>query len=57
MAIFKMHVQMDNEAFEDNNELVRILRDVADKVEKLKSYPFALFDVNGNKVGTADVIE
>jgi hypothetical protein len=57
MAEFKMTVNMDNAAFEDNNELVRILRLVADKVEKLKTYPFTLFDVNDNRVGSADVIE
>lgn len=55
--MFKMQVAMDNAAFESNDELVRILRDVADRVERLREFPFTLRDVNGNTVGTADVIE
>jgi hypothetical protein len=43
--------------FEDNNELPRILREVAEKIERLKEFPFTLRDVNGNKVGTANVLE
>lgn len=57
MTEFVMRVNMDNAAFEDNGELVRILREVADKVEHLKEFPFNLRDINGNKVGTADVLE
>lgn len=57
MAMFKMQVDMSNAAFEDNNELSRILREVADKVENLRAMPFLLRDANGNEVGTADVIE
>lgn len=57
MAIFKMHVEMDNAAFKRNDELIRILRNVADRAERLQEFPFTLRDVNGNTVGTADVIE
>lgn len=57
MSQFKMHVNLDNSAFEDNGELVRILRETADRVEKLRTYPFTIRDINGNSVGKADVIE
>jgi hypothetical protein len=57
MAHFEMFVELDNQAFEDNGELPRILRGVADKIDRLRSYPFVLYDINGNKVGTANVEE
>jgi hypothetical protein len=52
-----MHVEMDNAAFEDNGELPRILREVAEKIDRLHSYPIKLRDVNGNPVGFAIVEE
>lgn len=57
MAIFKLYVELDNAAFEDNGELPRILRETADKIDRLREYPLSLRDVNGNTVGKADVIE
>lgn len=57
MAKFEMSVNLDNSAFEDNGELSRILREVADKIDRLRSYPFTIRDINGNSVGKADVIE
>ena len=47
-------INTENAAFEDgdgNIELVRILRDLASKVES-GSNPETLRDINGNKVGT-----
>jgi len=57
MAYFTMQVEMDNAAFEDNGELVRILRLVAYQVEKLKEMPITIVDSNGNRVGIANVVE
>ena len=54
---FTMQVEMGNAAFEDNNELPRILRETASKIEQLCSFPFILQDVYGNFVGTADIVE
>jgi hypothetical protein len=49
---FKLTVEMENAAFSDdeNAELVRILRDAAQRIEDgaVSGY---LRDVNGNKVG------
>jgi hypothetical protein len=57
MAMFMMHVKMDNSAFEDNGELPRILRETADKIDRLREFPFTLLDINGNVVGQADIEE
>ena len=57
-----LSVHMDNAAFEDNpNELARILRELADKIEKdggvTPSFTgLVARDVNGNKVGTLRII-
>ena len=56
-------IEMDNAAFEDGNagaELARILGELAAKVSRVEITPgrgWALFDVNGNKVGTFEVTE
>lgn len=53
-----MTVQMDNAAFADDPmELVRILRELADKLEKNGGITerFVVMDVNGNKVGSLDI--
>ena len=57
MADFKMELRMDNAAFEDNGELPRILRDLAEKIDRLKQPPYLLYDINGNKVGWAEINE
>lgn len=55
-----MTVQMDNAAFADDPmELVRILRELADKLEKNGGITerFVVMDVNGNKVGSLDITD
>lgn len=58
---FEVHIGMDNAAFEDEgkeNELARILRELADRVESSELEPqdvMRLLDVNGNRVGFAVV--
>jgi hypothetical protein len=53
MAKFRMHVNLDNGAFENEGELARILRVVANQVEYLGDKPLVLSDINGNNVGMA----
>ena len=47
-----------NSAFEGNEgkEVARILRELADKLEH-GGQPSSVRDINGNKVGTVDIIE
>jgi hypothetical protein len=55
--IIKMN--LDNAAFSDGNsehEQARILRKLADDIEKFKD-PSALWDLNGNRVGTVEYIK
>jgi hypothetical protein len=48
-------IETVNAAFEDNqNEVSRILRELADKLESGQN-PESLRDINGNKVGTVNI--
>lgn len=50
MVIFKCEIEMDNEAFEDPEELRRLLVDLGDKV--VGDWKAGnLRDLNGNRVG------
>jgi hypothetical protein len=55
MSRFQLFVNTDNEAFQDDpsTELVRILRDVASRIECGDMYDMfrTILDVNGNDVG------
>ncbi len=48
-------IQMDNAAFQDDDnariELARILRNLADRIEKQDSLIYLARDINGNHVG------
>ena len=54
---FNLHIYTDNAAFEPDPavETARILREVADRVEKgdILSHYRTLLDINGNDVGRA----
>jgi len=55
--IFILKVSCDNDAFTDggrDDELVRILRETADKIERLGASGFfeTIHDINGNAVGS-----
>jgi hypothetical protein len=60
---FSMNIECDNAAFGDSGveqaaEIARILRDLAARLEASGAGPFSgwiLRDVNGNRVGTAQV--
>ena len=58
MKVFKMQVEMENAAFEDNpEELQRIVRQAASTCERLHDGSrVSLFDANGNKVGFMEII-
>lgn len=58
LKVFKMQVEMENAAFEDNpEELQRIVRKAASTCELLHDGSrVSLFDVNGNKVGFMEII-
>jgi hypothetical protein len=53
---FSAHIKMDNAAFDDPEELARVLRRIADEVttgvgrQSVGDYPVR--DINGNSVGT-----
>lgn len=53
---FKLEVRMDNAAFEDEYELGRILRDIANKVDSDYKSGHAI-DTNGNSVGRWAILE
>lgn len=57
--ILRITIKMDNAAFEDSNgtEAARILRRLADDIDGLNwtESSQSLFDLNGNKVGRAEV--
>jgi len=56
MATFTISIDLENDVFLPcpHDEIVRILRDVADRIDNGEC-PKSLFDINGNRVGTATV--
>ena len=53
---FQLFINCDNDAFADGNrddEIVRLLRETADRIERGESFEMfqTLFDSNGNDVG------
>ena len=55
---FTVFIRTGNDAFQPDTreEIARILRELADKVESGGIPPHTLKDYNGNTVGTANVI-
>ena len=58
---FKLEIKMDNAAFDEPTELPRILQDIARRctgdIEAIAvNGPRSVYDVNGNVVGTFDII-
>jgi hypothetical protein len=50
--MFTLKIETDNAAFEDGTaEIVRILRHVADRMEKQGHMGGKCMDINGNRVG------
>lgn len=50
----RLTIETDNAAFDDgnrDNEVARILREAADRIENGSQDDFGLYDFNGNKVG------
>lgn len=60
MAKFVVDINIDNAAFEDEQgsyEVARILTDLAGDVEQYgMAEMHRLFDINGNRVGTATTV-
>ena len=58
---FTLEFDMDNAAFENpRSECVRLLKILSDKLagtSKIAIFSTAIMDSNGNKIGTAEVIE
>jgi hypothetical protein len=57
---FTVNINMDNAAFDEpDEELARILKELASKLESSGIWAdgIALRDINGNKVGNAEVKE
>lgn len=57
----KIEINMDNAAFESCNgfEVARVLRELSTDVEELyfeAGFAKGLYDLNGNKVGKAEVL-
>ena len=51
-----VEIDLDNDAFADRNELVRILNKLADDVGKGFMTEINIRDINGNKVGTFKIV-
>ena len=56
MAKVRIEIDMDNAAFEDKDELPRILRSTANKIYD-GEFPSVIRDINGNKVGQFEYME
>ena len=54
--MFKMKFQTENAAFENDQEVVRILKEVAEKIKNGASGG-KIRDINGNTVGSWEVID
>lgn len=57
-SVFTLHVSLENDAFhpEYTDELARILHDVSVRLRLGEVPTLILRDVNGNKVGQAQII-
>ena len=54
----KININLDNAAFEDEGEISRILRKLADKISYDGSIDSGkIIDINGNSVGTWEITE
>lgn len=50
---FSVIIHTDNEAFSNSNEITRLLRVLADKMDVEMPEPYgAIYDINGNVVGS-----
>ena len=56
MSKVLVEIDLDNDAFADRNELVRILNKLADDVGKGFMTEINIRDINGNKVGTFKIV-
>lgn len=55
---FVLRINLDNAAFEEPSvEVARILRKVADDIERVDDPEMTLRDINGNCVGTVRLLE
>lgn len=56
--MLRIEIDTGNAAFEDSpwSECARILRQLADDMERNGGVPFNLRDINGNRVGKAEVV-
>ena len=56
---YQIEIETDNAAFNDyqEQEVARILKDLAGKAEAGYSLNIPLYDLNGNKVGFCKIIE
>lgn len=65
MATLNIEINLDNAAFEDSEEVSRILRSLADRIEVqvidgsliANAEEFTLMDFNGNWAGSARISE
>lgn len=57
MSKIKITINTDNAAFEDYDEVPRILSELAKKVIEKASYKLSVLDINGNVVGKMEVEE
>ena len=51
---YQLEINTDNDAFQDGyleEEIARILRELASRIEKYGACNKTLFDINGNNVG------
>ena len=51
--MLKLTIETDNDAFEDDahQELARILQELAIEIVASPRHSYALYDINGNRVG------
>jgi hypothetical protein len=54
---FKMEIDCDNSAFDDPEEVSRILRKLADRICGKREDAGRVLDFNGNSVGTFELKE
>jgi len=49
-------INTDNAAFDDEDELRRILKELSERIE-ISDFPTMLRDINGNYVGSIEYVE
>lgn len=54
--IFRLRIELDNDAMKDSDDLARALRQIAYKIDTVQDCEGIISDANGNKIGTHGIV-